>query len=253
MSSMLTSKLWTRTRKPDPAGDPINNLSLMSFAVHHPALLFGQTRLRFVRSTSGGALASCATAFAMACLLAACGKSASPTPTVEKKPAPKASARPAPSGELDRLMAPPEPAKSAEEVAWEKQADDVMAAHPNMTAQELLNVPKVNAGLRDFLKALSQSQELQKRVNNSIAFAATMKNLQGPKENWQFSMDLSGYEKPRTHRLLTSILSGKPDRVVDFFEHEVTQATSEFTFDPDAKRSTNGISLEPKPALAPKE
>jgi hypothetical protein len=41
--------------------------------------------------------------------------------------------------------------------------------------------------------------------------------------------------------------------VVDFFEHEVTEAASEVTFDPAAAKSGNGISLEPKPATPPKE
>ncbi len=126
-----------------------------------------------------------------------------------------------------------------------------MDAHPEMSAQELLDVPEVNIKLADFLKELSKSLELQARVNDSIAFAATMKNLQGSKENWKFAMDLSGYDKARTHRLITSIISGKPERVINFFEHEVTQASAEFTLDPASPKSTNGITLEKKPDHGP--
>ncbi len=128
-----------------------------------------------------------------------------------------------------------------------------MDAHPNMTAQELLNVPEVNVKLANFLKALSKSPEMQKHVNASIAFAAAMKNLEGTKENWKFGMDFSSYDKPRTRRLITSILSDKPERVVDFFEREVTQASAEFTFDPASPKSTNGITLEKKPDPEPKK
>ena len=224
----------------------------MSNAVHHPASAKRQTSLREMRSTSGGVMVA---SLIFAALLSACGKSEKKSPVVEAKPAAKAPAAPVKTagGETDPLTASREAERSEEDLALERQADDIMAAHPNMTAQELLNVPEVNTKLAGFLKSLSQSPELQSRVNNSIAFAATMKNLQGPKENWQFSMDLKGYDKPRTQRLLTSILSEKPSRVVDFFEHEVSQASVEFTFDPNSKQASNGISLEPKPAPAPME
>ncbi len=126
-----------------------------------------------------------------------------------------------------------------------------MDSHPEMSAQELLNVPEVNIKLADFLKELSKNLELQARVNDSVAFAATMKNLQGSKENWKFAMDFSGYDKARTHRLITSIISGKSDRVINFFEHEVTEASAEFSLDPASPKSTNGITLEKKPDPGP--
>lgn len=223
----------------------------MSHAASHPAPSFGPSCPRLPRVTTGGMLI----ALAAAAALVACGRSDQAPREVEASPRPKAAVKATPSKELAKSDVADEspPPLSAEDEALEQRADEIMAAHPEMSAQDLLNVPEVNATLRGFLQALSQSKGLQARVNSSIAFAATMKNLQGPKENWQFSMDLKSYDAARTRRLLTSLLSEKPSRVVDFFEHEVTEAASEFTFDPAAAKSGNGISLEPKPATPPKE
>ncbi len=184
--------------------------------------------------------------------LSSCRKS-QPTPSAtEPKPIAKKTVKPASSAsDLENVLQEVNNDVVKEEAALEAHASAIMDAHPEMSAQELLNVPEVNVKLADFLKELSKSLELQARVNDSIAFAATMKNLQGSKENWKFAMDLSGYDKARTHRLITSIISGKPERVINFFEHEVTEASAEFTLDPAAPKSSNGITLEKKPALEP--
>lgn len=136
---------------------------------------------------------------------------------------------------------------SAEDARLEKQADDILRQHPNLNAQELLNVPEVKSGLRDFLTQLSKDAELQKRVSASVAFTAEMRELHEPKENLRFSIDLTKYSEDRTRRMLVSLLSHDANRVVDFFEKETSEAAAEFALDPAAAKSNNGISVDRKP------
>jgi len=181
---------------------------------------------------------------------ASCGKSP-PTPPqqVQKQPAASApttrSAAPK-DAEFDKLMSAVDKEISAEDARLEKQADDLMREHPDMNAQQLLNLPEVNECLRDFLQKLSQSPELQKRVNSAVTFTAEMKDLRENREQLNFAMDVTKYGQDRTRRLLTSLLSRNPNRVLDFFEKETGEAAAEFALDPSAPKSLNGITVERK-------
>lgn len=187
-----------------------------------------------------------------AMLLAGCGKPAQPVSEAPPaKPAAKdgdfGAARPAGAAQ-ERLAPAPDEALASRDPELDEAVDAILRRHPEMSAQNLLNVPEVNQCLRDFLKELGERPDLRKRVDSSIAFAAAMKNLGVPKDQLNFSMDLSGYGPERTRRLLASLLSRKAERVVDFFEREVGEATADFTFDPGAPKSANGISIQPKAA-----
>lgn len=150
------------------------------------------------------------------------------------------------TAEFEKLMSTTVGNISSKDVALEKQVEDILDKHAHMTAQELLEVPEVKQKVIEFLKQLGQSPDLQKRMNSSIAFAAGMKNLKESKENLDFRMDLSGYTKDRTRLLLKSLYSNSANRVVDFFEKEVSEAAVEFTLNPSSPKSSNGISVEPK-------
>jgi hypothetical protein len=184
-------------------------------------------------------------------LLAACGKPSPVTPPqVHKTQAsshPVVRAASSDNAAYDKLATSVEKEISVEDERLEKQVDDLLREHPGLNAQQLLGVPEVTESLRDFLQHLAKDPELQKKMNSSVAFTAEMRDLRETNENLHFSMDLSGYSSDRTRRLLTSLLSHNPDRVVDFFEKETSEAAAEFAVDPSTPKSLNGITVEARP------
>ncbi len=214
---------------------------------HMPTVFDRFIRASFKMKSLPSSLLICLCAFV---LLAACGKPApSAAPEAEIKPVGKnqhSGSTETDVAEFEKLITPTVESSSPKEVALEKQVEDILDKHSQMTAQELLEVPEVKQKVIEFLKQLGQSPDLQKRMNSSIAFAAGMKNLKEPKENLDFKMDLSGYTKDRTRALLKSLYSNSANRVLDFFEKEVSEAAVEFTLNPGSAKSSNGISLESK-------
>jgi len=189
-------------------------------------------------------------------LLAACGKS----PETAKTPAPPATAKSAP--EVSEAMIDAEiakaltPSKAQDDNQLESAAEDILAQHPGKNAAELLNVPEVNASLRAALTKLGQDKALQNKINSTVELAAKMKGLEGTPGSVGLDLDIKGYDKARTSRMLQAVLSENPKRIVGFLIEEIGEAAPELSLG-GADRASNGVAIKeqtppPKPpASAP--
>lgn len=129
-------------------------------------------------------------------------------------------------------------------------AQDIMEKHPGKNAEELLGVPEVKEKLGNALKKLATDKELQNLVNSSVHLAAQIKGLEGPPGTHAMSMDLKTYDKPRTARMLQSVLSEDPKRVVNFIVQELGEAAVDLSYG-GLDKSLNGISIVPNPNPPP--
>ncbi len=189
---------------------------------------------------------------ACALLLVGCGKKELPkTTAAPATPKPAAVSNAALEAEITQALTPSqdEPA-----VGLEAQAEDILAKNPNKNAQDLLSVPEVNEALKAGLTKLSKDKKLQDQINNSVALAAKMKGLSGEPGTVGLDLDLKGYDKARKSRMLQTVLSEDPKRIVSFLAEEIGEATPELAFG-GVQRASNGVALKeqtppPKPAAA---
>jgi type VI protein secretion system component VasK len=181
----------------------------------------------------------------------ACGKKAPTAPVAQQetliapKQTPQSKARL--DAELLAALAPtPAEAATVGGTDLTKEAELVMAKYPEKNAQDLLNVPEVNPKLAEALKGLAADPQLQAAINKSVDLAAYFKGLSGPPGAFKLNLDVKVYDRARTQRMLTSVLSGKPKPVVQFLVDELGEASFEFGFTENNK-TQNGISIEPNP------
>jgi hypothetical protein len=127
-----------------------------------------------------------------------------------------------------------------------EEAESIIAKYPGKTAADLLNVPEVNAKLRSLLGKLAQDKALQNYINSSVELAAQIKGLDGAA---RLDLDIKGYDKDRTSRMLQTALSEDPQKLVDFLVGEIGEATPDLSYG-GMERAPNGVAIVPNPAAA---
>lgn len=177
-------------------------------------------------------------------LLASCGKS----PEAAKPAAPEAPKAAVVSDSkieaaITEALSAPTPA--AGDLANEAQA--ILAQYPGKTAQDLLNVPEVSTKLRSLLDKLGQDKALLARINSSVDLAAQIKGLDGAAK---LDLDMKGYDKARTARMLQAVLSEDPKQLVAYLVGEIGEAAPDLSFG-GMDRAPNGVAIVPNPAAAP--
>ncbi len=177
-------------------------------------------------------------------LLASCGKS----PEAAKPAAPEApKAAVVSDSKIEAAIteALSAPAPAVDDLANEAQA--VLAQYPGKTAQDLLNVPEVSTKLRNLLAKLGQDKALLARINSSVDLAAQIKGLEGAAK---LDLDIKGYDKARTSRMLQAVLSEEPKQLVAYLVGEIGEAAPDISYG-GLDRAPNGVSIVPNPAATP--
>ncbi|WP_395742038.1 hypothetical protein [Prosthecobacter sp.] len=193
---------------------------------------------------SAGAARLC-TLVTLAALLAACGK---------KQEAPKAAEAPKPAAVSDTKIEAevsaaltPAPAASAADQALKAEAEDILGRYPGKNAVELLATPEVKDKLAATMKKLAADPVLMKRVNSSVDLAAQIKGLEGAAK---LDLDMKDYDRARTSRMLQSVLSEEPQRIVDFLIGEIGEAAPDLSYG-GLERAPNGVAIVPNTIPAP--
>ena len=184
-----------------------------------------------------------------ALMLASCGK----TPAAAKTAAPAA---PKPAAVADArieaaisgaLTPAPEKTLSSANDALKSEADSIIAHYPGKNATELLNTPEVKDKLAVAMKKLSADPVLTKRVNSTVDLAAQIKGLDGAAK---LDLDMKGYDQARTSRMLQSVLSEDPQRIVNFLVSEIGEAAPDLSYG-GLERAPNGVAIVPNTLSAP--
>jgi len=131
---------------------------------------------------------------------------------------------------------------SADEL--QREAEGIIAQYPGKTAADLLNVPEVSVKLRNLLGKLAQDKALQQRINSSVDLAAQIKGLEGAA---RLDLDIKGYDKARTSRMLQAALSEDPNQLVAFLVGEIGEAAPDISYG-GMERAPNGVAILPNPA-----
>ena len=155
--------------------------------------------------------------------------------------------------EISNALATPMPASAApnaREAELSAQADDILKRYPTKDAVELLNVPEVNEKLKVGLKRLGEDPALGKQIESTVSLAAKLKGLEGAPGSFRLDMDIKSYDKARTKRMLETVLSEDPKRIVSFLSEEIGEATPELSLG-GAKRASNGVAIEANPTPVP--
>ncbi|WP_395749365.1 hypothetical protein [Prosthecobacter sp.] len=179
--------------------------------------------------------------------LAACGKK----PEAAKAPAVPAAVPDAKiQAEISSALASaPAPATelSAADEALRKEADSIIEQYPGKTATELLGTPELKEKLAVAMDKLGKDPVLLKRVNSSVDLAAQIKGMEGAAK---LDLDMKGYDKTRTSRMLQSVLSEDPQRIVDFLVSEIGEAAPDLSYG-GMERAPNGVAIVPNTIPAP--
>jgi hypothetical protein len=185
----------------------------------------------------------------VAAALAACGK----TPEVAKTAAAPAAPKPAAVAETrieaeisSALTAPAAPVSRVDD-ALKSEADDIIAQYPGKSATELLTTPEVKDKLAVAMKKLSADPVLLKRVNSTVDLAAQITGIDGAVK---LDLDMKGYDQARTSRMLQSVLSEDPQRIVNFLVSEIGEAAPDLSYG-GLDRAPNGVAIVPNTLPAP--
>ncbi|MFC5457911.1 hypothetical protein [Prosthecobacter fluviatilis] len=182
--------------------------------------------------------------------LVSCGKSPGTAKAPEKAAAPKTAAASDAKIEAEissALTTKQEKPAAPAENALKNEADDIISRYPGKTATELLNTPEVKDKLAAAMKKLSADPVLLKRVNSTVDLAAQIKGLEG---SAKLDLDMKGYDQARTSRMLQSVLSEEPQRIVDFLVSEIGEATPDLSYG-GLERAPNGVAIVPNTLPAP--
>ncbi len=183
-------------------------------------------------------------AFVCALILPSCGKEPEAAKPAAPKPAVVSDARL--DAAIANVLSSPAPAPaSPADLAIE--ANSILTKYPGKNAAELLGVPEVSEKLRIALTKLSQDKDLQARINSSVDLAAQIKGLEGAAK---LDLDMKGYDKPRTSRMLQSVLSEDPKQLVAFLVDEIGEAAPDISYG-GKDRAPNGVSIVPNSAATP--
>ena len=181
--------------------------------------------------------------------LASCGKSpeAAKTTPAPAAPEPAAVADARIEAEISSALTSPAPAVSTADEALKSEADSIISQYPGKTATELLNTPEVKDKLAVAMKKLSADPVLLKRVNSTVDLAAQIKGLEGAAK---LDLDMKGYDQARTSRMLQSVLSEEPQRIVDFLVSEIGEAAPDLSYG-GLQRAPNGVAIVPNTPPGP--
>lgn len=183
--------------------------------------------------------------------LVSCGRqSAEPAKTAEVavQPAPEVVSDPRIEAEIANALTGTAPAPATASASdLQREADGIIAQYPGKTAADLLNVPEVNTKLRNLLGKLAQDKALQAQINSSVDLAAQIKGLEGAA---RLDLDIKGYDKARTSRMLQAALSEDPNQLVAFLVGEIGEAAPDISFG-GLERAPNGVAILPNPAAQP--
>ena len=184
-----------------------------------------------------------------ALMLASCGKTPAAAKTASPatpKPAAVADARI--EAEISSALTPaPEKTPSSANDALKSEADSIIAHYPGKNATELLNTPEVKDKLAVAMKKLSADPILTQRVNSTVDLAAQIKGLDGAAK---LDLDMKGYDQARTSRMLQSVLSEDPQRIVNFLVSEIGEAAPDLSYG-GLERAPNGVAIVPNTLPAP--
>lgn len=187
----------------------------------------------------------------VALALASCGKkTGEPAKAAEKPAAPQAApvSNTRIESEITSALSGTAPAPvTASASELQREAEGIIAKYPGKTAADLLNVPEVNTRLRNLLGKLAQDKALQQRINSSVDLAAQIKGLEGAAK---LDLDIKGYDKARTSRMLQATLSEDPNQLVAFLVGEIGEAAPDLSLG-GLERAPNGVSIVPNPAAPP--
>lgn len=180
--------------------------------------------------------------------LASCGKSPEAAKTSETPVAPKpvAVSDSKIESEISSALTPAATVSPADN-ALKSEADSIIAQYPGKTATELLNTPEVKDKLAVAMKKLGNDPVLLKRVNSTVDLAAQIKGLEGAAK---LDLDMKGYDQARTSRMLQSVLSEEPQRIVDFLVSEIGEAAPDLSYG-GLERAPNGVAIVPNTIPAP--
>lgn len=181
--------------------------------------------------------------------LASCGKSPEATKAAAAPEAPKPAVVPDSKieAEISSALTPPAVPASPAADALKTAADSIIAQYPGKTATELLNTPEVKDKLAVAMKKLAADPVLLKRVNSTVDLAAQIKGLEGAAK---LDLDMKGYDQARTSRMLQSVLSEEPQRIVDFLVSEIGEAAPDLSYG-GQERAPNGVAIVPNTIPAP--
>ena len=180
--------------------------------------------------------------------LASCGKSPEAAKTTEAPVAPKPAAVSDTriEAEISSALTPATTLSPAND-ALKSEADSIIAQYPGKTATELLNTPEVRSKLAVAMNKLGNDPVLMKRVNSTVDLAAQIKGLDGAAK---LDLDMKGYDQARTSRMLQSVLSEEPQRIVDFLVSEIGEAAPDLSYG-GLERAPNGVAIVPNTLPAP--
>ncbi len=130
------------------------------------------------------------------------------------------------------------------------QAEDVLARYPDKNAAELLAVPEVSAKLKIGLQKLGEDPALGKQISSTVDLAAKLKGLEGGPGSARLDLDIKTYDRTRTRRMLETVFSEDPKRIVGFLVEEIGEAAPELSYG-GVKRASNGIAIESNPPPSP--
>ena len=184
-----------------------------------------------------------------ALMLASCGKTPAAAKTATPaapKPAAVADARI--EAEISSALTPaPEKTPPSANDALKSEADSIIAHYPGKNATELLNTPEVKDKLAVAMKKLAADLVLTQRVNSTVDLAAQIKGLDGAAK---LDLDMKGYDQARTSRMLQSVLSEDPQRIVNFLVSEIGEAAPDLSYG-GLERAPNGVAIVPNTLPAP--
>ena len=109
----------------------------------------------------------------------------------------------------------------------------------------------MNEKLKVGLQKLGADPELGKQIRSTVELAAKFKGLEGTPGSARLDLDLKSYDKTRTKRMIETVLSEDPKRIVGFLVEEIGEATPELSLG-GMKRASNGIAIESNPPPATK-
>lgn len=180
--------------------------------------------------------------------LASCGKSPETTKaaTAPEAPKPAVVSDSKIEAEISGALTPAATVSPADN-ALKSEADSIIAQYPGKTATELLNTPEVKDKLAVAMDKLGKDPVLLKRVNSTVDLAAQIKGLEGAAK---LDLDMKGYDQARTSRMLQSVLSEEPQRIVDFLVSEIGEAAPDLSYG-GLERAPNGVAIVPNTIPAP--
>jgi len=184
-----------------------------------------------------------------ALMLVSCGKTPAAAKTsTPAAPKPAAVAEARLEAEISSALAPtPATPVSTTNDALKSEADSIIAHYPGKNATELLNTPEVKDKLAAAMKKLSADPVLTQRVNSTVDLAAQIKGLDGAAK---LDLDMKGYDQARTSRMLQSVLSEDPQRIVNFLVSEIGEAAPDLSYG-GLERAPNGVAIVPNTLPAP--